>query len=65
MASFDGTTVVVTGGAGFIGATLCDQLLRSSDVARVVALDCFLEHPYDPALKRARIADLQGTLLLL
>lgn len=33
------TTVLVTGGAGFIGANLCRTLLASSQVSTVVALD--------------------------
>lgn len=31
--------VVVTGGAGFIGANLCEALARDDDIAEVVALD--------------------------
>jgi UDP-glucose 4-epimerase len=37
--SGDGATVVVTGGAGFIGANLCRVLVATEGIGRVVALD--------------------------
>ncbi len=45
--------ILVTGGAGFIGAHLCEGLLRRGDT--VVALDSFDDF-YDPAVKRANLA---------
>ena len=51
-------TIFVTGAAGFIGAGVCERLLARGE--RVVGLDNFNPY-YDPALKRARIAQLQAT----
>ena len=50
-------TVIVTGAAGFIGAAVCDRLLARGE--RVVGVDTFNAY-YDPALKRARVARLEG-----
>jgi UDP-glucuronate 4-epimerase len=47
----------VTGAAGFIGSHVCTALLERGD--EVVGIDN-LNHYYDPALKRARLARLQG-----
>ncbi len=46
-------TILITGGAGFIGSTLADRLLEAGHA--VVALDNFCDF-YDPQLKRANIA---------
>lgn len=48
-------TVVVTGGAGFIGSHLCQRLLDTG--RRVVLVDSFDDF-YDPAVKRANVAAL-------
>ncbi len=48
-------TILVTGGAGFIGAHLCESLL--GDGYRVLALDNF-DPFYDPAIKQANLAGL-------
>ncbi len=45
-------SVLVTGGAGFIGSHVCEALLRAG--CEVVALDCFDDF-YDPAIKRANL----------
>lgn len=46
-------TILITGGAGFIGSHLADALLARGD--SVVCLDNFSDY-YDPARKRANIA---------
>ncbi len=47
-------TILVTGGAGFIGSHVCEALLARGD--RVVALDNFNDF-YDPAIKRRNWAE--------
>lgn len=47
-------TVLVTGGAGFIGSHFIDRLLASDADARIVCLDDFNDF-YNPALKRANV----------
>jgi UDP-glucuronate 4-epimerase len=49
--------VIVTGGAGFIGAHLCRRLLSRGDA--VVAIDCFDDF-YDPAYKRRSTDELKA-----
>jgi UDP-glucuronate 4-epimerase len=52
-------TILVTGGAGFIGSHFIERLLARGDDARIVCLDDFNDH-YDPALKRANAARFAG-----
>lgn len=47
-------TVLVTGGAGFIGSHLCEALLLAGH--SVVNLDSFNDY-YDPAIKRGNVAE--------
>jgi UDP-glucuronate 4-epimerase len=49
--------ILVTGAAGFIGATLCERLLARGD--EVIGLDSINDY-YDVRLKEARLARLQG-----
>jgi UDP-glucuronate 4-epimerase len=50
-----GSTLVVTGGAGFIGSHLCQRLLDGGHA--VVLVDCF-DSFYDPAIKRRNVREL-------
>ncbi len=45
-------TVLVTGGAGFIGSNLCDRLLK--DQNKVIVIDNF-DSNYDPAVKENNV----------
>ena len=51
-------TVLVTGGAGFIGSHLCEHLLRQRH--RVVIIDNFDDF-YDPRLKRANLDEIKSS----
>ena len=53
-----GTTVLVTGAAGFIGSNLCKQLLNTVDNIKVVGLDNMNDY-YDVRIKEERLASLQ------
>jgi UDP-glucuronate 4-epimerase len=48
-------TVLVTGGAGFIGSHFIQRLLERDARSRVVCLDDFNDY-YDPSLKRSNVA---------
>lgn len=47
-------TILVTGGAGFIGSNLCERLLKQN--YKVINLDCFNDY-YDPLIKRCNIEE--------
>ncbi|BCU80268.1 epimerase [Polycladomyces abyssicola] len=49
--------VLVTGGAGFIGAALCARLLSQDETEAICAVDN-LDAYYDPAIKRKRLEGL-------
>lgn len=50
--------ICVTGAAGFVGASLCERLLRQSPQIKILGIDNMNDY-YDPKLKRYRLAGLQ------
>lgn len=52
-------SILVTGGAGFIGSHFIERMLERQPDARVICLDNFSDY-YDPALKRANAALFSG-----
>ena len=56
-ASSTGRTIVVTGGAGFIGSNLTEALLARGDC--VICIDNFNDY-YNPQLKRHNTAAFAG-----
>jgi UDP-glucuronate 4-epimerase len=52
-------SILVTGGAGFIGSHFVQRLLARASAERVICLDNFSDY-YDPALKRANAALFTG-----
>ncbi|MBQ6373701.1 MAG: GDP-mannose 4,6-dehydratase [Clostridia bacterium] len=55
----DGSAILVTGAAGFIGANLCEQLLLRHPGAEVIGLDNMSDY-YDVALKEDRLERLRA-----
>lgn len=58
--SLEGKTILVTGGAGFIGARLAQLLLERVHPVRVVVLDDLNDY-YDPQLKHWRLERIRCT----
>ena len=42
--SLDGKSILVTGAAGFIGSNLCARLLRDTQGATIVGIDCMTDY---------------------
>lgn len=53
-------TILVTGGAGFIGSHLCERLLKEGN--KVLTIDNFNTF-YDPAIKRRNIEEVKKTCI--
>lgn len=58
--SLTGKTVLITGGAGFIGANLAQHLLRTVEPIHIVVIDNLSDY-YDPKLKLWRLEEIRAT----
>ena len=58
MSQFINKTILITGAAGFIGANLVSELLRTVYPARLVGLDSCNDY-YDVSLKEYRLAEIE------
>lgn len=56
--NLSGSTVLVTGAAGFIGSNLCARLLSSADDIRVIGIDNMNAY-YDVRIKEERLRNLE------
>ena len=57
--TLSGKTILVTGAAGFIGANLVMELLRSEHKVQIVGLDNLNDY-YDVSLKEFRLKEIQS-----
>ena len=53
-------TILITGAAGFIGANLAKELLRTADGATIVGLDNLNDY-YDVSIKEYRLKEIEKT----
>ena len=55
--SLKGSVVLVTGAAGFVGANLVKELIRTVGDVKIIGLDSVNDY-YDPAIKKYRLAEI-------
>ena len=58
--SLDGKTVLVTGAAGFIGAALTHELLKTVPSVKIIGLDSVNDY-YDVSIKEYRLREIEKT----
>ena len=56
--NLNGKTILVTGAAGFVGANLVMELLRSTEKVHIVGLDTVNDY-YDVSIKHWRLAEIE------
>lgn len=60
--NLSGKTVLVTGAAGFIGANLVCELVRSVENIKVIGLDNLNDY-YDPSIKNYRLSEIEKLVM--
>ena len=56
--NFESKTILITGAAGFIGANLVKELLKTVDGATIVGLDNLNDY-YDVSIKEYRLKEIE------
>lgn len=62
MAEFDDSTVLITGGAGFVGSNLAHMLLENTQLKKLVIVDNFLSSEHDNVPRDPRVHLITGSI---
>lgn len=62
MKAFGGTTVLITGGAGFVGSNLAHTLLEETTLERLVIVDNFLSSEQENVPRDSRVVLITGSI---